>query len=153
MFEAAVLLVIYVADWLLGFTGTGGYLLLLFPMLLFFCNRSTFGLLLGGFVAGLLAEMIHGYMAGSLLLGVGVAIFILQRTKTLIQWQLLIIKFFGLLLFLSVVFLLRAAVVFTFAQVVVLPDFIAFFTTMVLAVLVLLSGSYLQRSPVSRVSS
>ncbi len=146
MFETVVLFLIYLVDWLLEFIGPGGYFLLLFPMFLYFRDYSAPGILLGGLLSGLLAEMIRGYFAGSLLVGLGVAIFVVQQTKTFIQWQLIVIRALGLLLFLALVFLVRAVVIFAIARVLVGPDLSALLVTFAGAVLILIAAKYSGRS-------
>ncbi|MGM0380383.1 MAG: hypothetical protein ACQEP7_00160 [bacterium] len=150
MVEVLTLLVLYICDWLLEFIGIGGFLLLLFPLFLFFRSYSTPKILFGGLVAGLLAEMIHGYLAGSLLIGLGVAILAVQATKPFIQWQLFTIRGLGIVVFLIIVFFLRGAVIFVLGGAVVPPDLSALVMTFLAGFIILPVINYFNSGSIHR---
>jgi hypothetical protein len=80
------------------------YFLLLFPFLVFLNGRSLGGVLTGGFLAGFTAEAIHGLTPGSLLVGIGLAVFLTHVSVGLINWSLPLVQLVGGLFFLGTIF-------------------------------------------------
>ncbi len=101
MIEPVLLVLLYTLDlaaWYFGFTL---YLALLFPYYLFLLKRSTWLVLSAAFVVGALLEMLHGLIPGSLLLGLGLALFVLKTLENYVAWRSIFVRIVAFLFFLS----------------------------------------------------
>lgn len=138
MIELSFLLFCYVVDWLLKFMGTGGYLLVFLPPVLFFVRKpSTVFLLLMTFLSGLLAEAMHGYYAGTLLVGMGCVLFAFQYSARTVDWRSFPVQILSLLFYAVVVFFIRTLLVFIWGNKFYFPDPGGFFISSFLAIILL----------------
>lgn len=120
---------------MLSFSGVGGYLLLIFPMFLYLRNVSSELLLGGTMLTGLLAEMVYGYLAGSLLFGLGVAVLVLESVRTIIQWKWLAVRIAGFFIFVFVVFSSRALFIYLIFRSLALPAWLPLLITVLIGTL------------------
>ena len=134
MIETLLFIAVYIVDWILELSGIGGYLLILFPALLYFTRGpSTSKLLILTLISGLFAEMMHGYYAGSLLLGMGVGVFVFQWTSRVIDWRAFHVQLLGMFVYLVLICFLRSTVIFLSGTRFVFPSLLSLFVSYCLA--------------------
>ncbi len=139
MIELISVLSIYVVDWLLEFAGIGGYLLIFLPVLLFFFRKlSTPFLLSAALISGLLSEAMHGYYAGTLLAGMGLALFLFQVSERTVDWRSPPVQILGLFFYGLIVFITRGVLVILGASALVFPSPLSLLVSFCCAVLILM---------------
>lgn len=142
MSDVVIMFVFFTADFVLGVAGLSPYLLLLVPPYLFIRNYSSFTILYGGGFAAFLTEIIHQQTLGSLMLGVGLALFVFHWFLEVINWQHLVPQAICLLFYLGLIFGTRVILIRFLSNEWILPAWGAFGTTYLIGLLMLVYRFY-----------
>lgn len=111
MSDLLMFLLFFIVDFIFGVSGLSTYLLLLVAPYLFVRNYSSFTILYGGGFAAFLTEIVHQQTLGSLMLGVGIALFVFHWFLDVINWQHLVPQAVCLFLYFLIVVVTRVLLI------------------------------------------
>lgn len=142
MVDLIVVLIFFLFDFLTGLSGLGTYLLLLVPPYLFVRRYSSTAILYWGGVAAFLAEILHQQTLGTLMLGVGIGLFLFHWFLDVINWNHLVPQALSLFLFFVCVILTRVILIRAVNQQWIVPAWESFLLTYVIGLLMLVFRFY-----------
>lgn len=142
MSDLVIFVVFFVVDFILGLGGLTTYLLLLIPPYLFVRNYSSVAILYVGGFAAFLTEIVHQQTLGSLMLGVGLGLFLFHWFLDVINWQHLVPQAICLFAFLLIILSTRVLLIRFISGQWIVPAWESFLLTYLVGFLMLLYRFY-----------